>query len=93
MNSVKHHLYMRRHKIGGYLPPLISSEADADAFVYQHKIAVATNPAKAVQDGMDQVELYEVGTVELLTGKIEVHDPVCIADLGGFVPRDLEGGK
>lgn len=91
MNSVKQHLYLRRHKIGGYVPPLVSSDADPDNFVHQHRLAIAMNPAQAVKDGMDQMEIYSVGELDMLTGEVSTHQPVLIADLGSFVPNGVKG--
>lgn len=90
MNSVKHHLYMRRHKLGGFLPGLISNEMDHDQMLFAHKQAICMNPKKALEDGLDQIEVYDLGEVELLTGKIEAHEPELIIDCGSLFPQEVK---
>lgn len=88
MTSVKQHIYMRRHKLGGYVPGLISSEMDHDQFVYIHKQTICSNPKKALEDGFDMLEIYDLGEVDLLTGKIVCHEPELIVDCSSLFPKE-----
>lgn len=90
MNSVKQHIYMRRHKLGGYLPGLVSSEMDHEQFAYVHKQAIAMNPKKAIEDGLDQIEVYDLGEVDLMTGQIDAHQPELFLDCGSLFPKEVK---